>query len=79
MRTQSMKNSSWLVIYLLLGIAFVHLSARVFDTIDTAKSTVAVDDAENLIDIGHFALETYGQKFADLVHDILNRKVDDSP
>ena len=32
-----------------------------------------------LIDTGHFALETHGQKIADLMRDFLNRKVDSSP
>ena len=33
----------------------------------------------HLIDTGHFALETHGQKIADLMRDFLNRKVDSSP
>ena len=32
-----------------------------------------------LTDTGHFALETHGQKIADLMRDFLNRKIDNLP
>ncbi len=41
-------------------------------------SAARADESAN-IDTGHFAVETHGQEIADLMRDLLNRKVDDIP